>query len=201
MFWDKIAGVYGLLVLANRRAHKDLCDYVETLISPDDEVLECACGTGMLSVTAARKCRHLTATDFSEKMLKQAEKNCRDLKNITFAQADIMNLPYPDSSFDIVMAGNVIHLLDEPLKALAELERVCRPGGKMIIPTYMSRKESGKSSVFSQIAGTLGADFKNQFSFESYKQFFREAGFTDGEYKLIEGRIPCAAAVVRKWEM
>ena len=109
-----------------------------------------------------------------------------------------MNLPYPDSSFDIVMAGNVVHLLDEPLKALAELERVCKPSGKIIIPTYMSKKASVKSNAFTQTAQKAGADFKRQFSFDSYKQFFGEAGFMEGQYKLIEGRIPCAVAVVRK---
>ena len=53
--------------------------------------------------------------------------------------ADILHLDYPDESFDKVIAANVIHLLDEPLKALSELDRVCRKGGSIIIPTYMNR--------------------------------------------------------------
>ena len=50
-----------------------------------------------------------------------------------------MQLPYPDERFDVVIAANVIHLLDEPEKALQELSRVCRPGGRIILPTYMNR--------------------------------------------------------------
>ena len=43
-----------------------------------------------------------------------------------------------DNSFDKVVAGNVIHLLDNPSEALNELLRVCKPGGKLIIPTYIN---------------------------------------------------------------
>ena len=83
MFWDKVAGVYGLFVhVVNRKTHKGLCDYVETLISSDNEVLECACGTGMLSVVTARNCKSLVATDFSEKMLKQAKKTVEILRTL-----------------------------------------------------------------------------------------------------------------------
>lgn len=51
----------------------------------------------------------------------------------------------------IFETGNVIHLLDEPLKALSELNRVCKPGGMLIIPTYMNReKRRGKAVLFQQ---------------------------------------------------
>lgn len=199
MFWDRIAGIYDLFAnVYNRKVHIRLCSYVEGLISPKDIVLECACGTGMLSVHIAAKCKQLTATDFSEKMLRQAERKCRGLKNVTFESADITCLNYPNEVFDKVIAGNVIHLLNEPLKALSELERVCKPGGQIIIPTYMNKKKSGKASAFAQTIGKAGADFKRQFSFETYQQFFKEAGYEDGDYKLIEGRVSCAVVVLHK---
>lgn len=50
MFWDHVAGVYDLFAnVWNKRTHKALRAYVETQISPTDEVLECACGTGLLT--------------------------------------------------------------------------------------------------------------------------------------------------------
>lgn len=99
---------------------------------------------GLLSGVIARRCKSLIATDFSVNMLRRAERKYRGLPNITFAPCDIMQLPYPDQRFDVVIAANVIHLLDEPEKALQELSRVCRPGGRIILPTYMNRSESGK---------------------------------------------------------
>ena len=46
--------------------------------------------------------------------------------------------------------------------------------------------------------GKAGADFKKQFTFSSYKCFFADAGYTDAAYTIIEGRVPCAIAVLLK---
>ena len=121
MFWDRVAGVYDLFVnVVNRKTHKALRRIVADLIQPEDRVLECACGTGLLTEVIAGKCKAVTATDFAPKMLKRAEKNCAAFGNITFRQADITALDWPDGAFDKVVAGNVIHLLDEPIKAVKE---------------------------------------------------------------------------------
>ncbi|MBQ5564163.1 MAG: class I SAM-dependent methyltransferase [Clostridia bacterium] len=197
MFWDKVAGVYDIFVrIINKKTHKMLIKKTVSLFTDQDEVLECACGTGMLSAPVAGVCRHLTATDFSENMLKRAKKNCREGDNISFTQADIMNLPFEDNSFDKVVAANVIHLLDEPMKALCELRRVCRNGGQLIIPTYINRTKGGKTSGFAKTVGKAGADFKRQFTFDSYKDFFADAGFQKADYTFIDGKIPCALAVI-----
>lgn len=197
MFWDKVAGVYDIFVrIINKKTHKMLIKKTVSLFTDQDEVLECACGTGMLSAPVAGVCRHLTATDFSENMLKRAKKNCRESDNISFTHADIMNLPFEDNSFDKVVAANVIHLLDEPMKALCELRRVCRNGGQLIIPTYINRTKGGKTSGFAKTVGKAGADFKRQFTFDNYKEFFADAGFQKADYTFIDGKIPCALAVI-----
>ena len=199
MFWDRVAVVYDVFVnVINRRTHQKLKMIVSALIEPDDTVLECACGTGLLSAVIAAKCRQLTATDFSRKMLKKAEKNCAAFHNIAFAQADITALSYPDGGFDKVVAGNVIHLLGNPLTALSELNRVCKDGGMLIIPTYMNKDSKGKTSGFAGAVGKAGADFKRQFTVDSYRQFFLDAGYPDVKVSLADGRIPCAVAVTRK---
>lgn len=199
MFWDKVAGVYDIFVnVINRKTHKKLKKIVRNLIEPCDIVMECACGTGLLSAAIAPKCRQLTATDFSEKMLKKAEKNCRVFRNITYAQTDITALPFADCSFDKIVAGNVIHLLDNPLTALSEMNRVCKDDGMLIIPTYMNKDSKGKTSGFAGAVGKAGADFKRQFTVKSYKQFFLDAGYHDVQVLLADGRIPCAVAVMRK---
>ena len=172
MFWDNVACVYDVFAnVINRKTNEELCSVVKNLILPEYEVLECACGTGLLTKETAQRCKSLVATDFSEKMLERAKKKCRKYANVHFEKADIMHLDYPDHSFDAVVAANVIHLLDEPYKALHELERVCRPGGKIIIPTYMNHTENGKINGASKAIEKAGAEFKRKFTPETYRDF------------------------------
>ena len=168
------------------------------LIDPEDEALECACGTGLLSGVIANRCKSLVATDFSVNMLKRAARKYRSLPNITFEPCDIMQLPYPDARFTVVIAANVIHLLDSPEKALQELSRVCRPGGRIILPTYMNRTQSGKLGGTSRAIKTAGADFKREFTPETYRAFLTAAGYPNAQYTHCEGKIPCEIAVLRK---
>lgn len=199
MFWDRVAWAYDIFAEGiNRKADRALCAAVERLIAPSDAVLECACGTGLLTEVMAPRCKSLVATDFSERMLKRAAKKCGRYGNVRFEQADILHLPYPDARFDVVVAANVIHLLNQPYQALRQLERVCRPGGRLIIPTYMNQTDKGTTNSVSGAIGRAGADFKRGFTLDTNKQFFADAGYTDGDYALCAGRIPCAVAVLRR---
>ena len=157
MFWSRIAGVYDLIEnIYNGKANARTTDYVASLMSGDDRVLECACGTGMFSVKIAPRVKELVATDFAEGMLKKAAAKCRKFDNVTVEPGDITSLKYEDSSFDKAVAANVIHLLDDPSKAIAELKRVVKPGGTIIIPTYIHFGASAAAGLFNK----AGADFK-----------------------------------------
>lgn len=166
-------------------------------ICADDVVLECACGTGAISVFIAPVCARLIATDFSNGMLKQTAKKAKRFTNMEVAHADITKLDFPDSCFDKVIAGNVIHLLDNPQVAVMEMVRVCKPEGKVIIPTYINKK-NGKTGKMAALLGKVGAGFKRQFDVESYRRFFIEAGYKNVAYRIVEGRMPCAIAVIKK---
>ena len=130
-------------------------------------------------------------------MLKRAEKNCAAYSNVQFRQADILSLDFRDNSFDKVVAGNVIHLLPEPEKALQELERVVKPGGKIIIPTYINMSRN-TGTIAVKFISLLGADFKRQFDLDSYKKFFSDMGYSDVAYHVVDGRMPCAIAIITK---
>lgn len=199
MFWDKVAKLYDLCEdLFNGKVNLELCREVEAMIDTTDDVLECACGTGMISRYIGEKCNRLIATDCSAAMLKQARKKCSGLSNVRFREADIMHLRYKDNAFDKVVAGNVIHLLDNPYGALKELERVCKKGGKIIIPTYILAENKVGESIAVRLMDKAGANFKRQFSYRTYMEFFSDAGYVDVKYSVIDGKMPCAIAVVTK---
>lgn len=198
MFWDKVASVYDLFEnIYNSKVYNGTGKAVAKLLDSLDIVLECACGTGAITKYMAPKCSKLIATDYSDGMLRQAKKKCGKYGNVTFAKADITCLGYPDNSFDKAVAGNVIHLLPEPEKAMKEMERVVKDGGKIIIPTYInSSQESSRKAV--KFLEKLGADFKRQFDMETYQRFFSYLGYENVEYSIVEGRMPCAIAVITK---
>ncbi len=198
MFWDKIAGLYDLFELVyNGKVYRALGKRVADEIDKNDVVLECACGTGAISKQIAPRCRGLFATDFSIGMLKQTARKCRNYSNVKIKRANIEKLKFRDNNFDKVVAGNVIHLLDDPYQAVAEMIRVCKVGGKVIIPTYINAS-AGTNKKAVKLLEAAGADFKRQFDMTTYKRFFKEAGYHDVKYSIIEGRMSCAVAVITK---
>ncbi len=194
MFWDRVARFYDFFeTVANYKCYTALGKAVASEIERGDVVFECACGTGAITKHIAEVSRYVVAADLSPKMLKEAEANCRGLSNISFKKADITALNCPDDHFDKVVAGNVIHLLDDPEAAVRELVRVCKPGGKIIIPTYINIGHRTHTSL-----EKIGLEFKRSFDVDSYKQFFADAGYENVRYFVIEGNCPCEVAVITK---
>ena len=197
MFWDTFAAVYEPFEMAvNSRSVKGTGRLTAQHIEPQDHVLECACGTGLISRCIAARCRTLTATDLSENMLCQARKRCLKYENVQFLKADISHINCRDERFDKVVAGNVIHLLPEPEAAVKELLRVCKKGGKVIIPTYIVK------SKFTEMEYTLiskmGVNFRKMFTLESYRQFFEDMELQNVTFEVADGVMPCVLAIIEK---
>ena len=70
--------------------------------------------------------------------------------------------------------------------------------GTILLPTYMNQTRKGKTNRLSGIIGKAGADFKQKFTPDTYREFIGTAGYTDVRYILCDGRIPCAVAVIKK---
>ena len=197
MIWDRVAPLYDFFENTfNRAVYDGTGEAVARMIRPGDRVLECACGTGAISVAIAQVCARLVATDYSEGMLKQARKKLAKHLNVTVEQADITDLRYADDSFDAVVAGNVIHLLPEPGDALKELKRVVRPGGTIIVPTYVIPKKRAHT-MFLRLISRFGVHFQEHFDPASYRAFFERMGYTGVTYRVVRGRIPCMIAIIQ----
>ena len=194
MIWDRVAPLYDLALRAlNRRVYDGTGAVVARLIRPGDTVLECACGTGAIASAIAPACARVVATDFFEGMLKQARKKLARFPHVVVEQADITDLHYADDSFDAVVAGNVIHLLPEPGDALKELKRVVRPGGTIIVPTYVIPKKRAHT-MFLKVISRFGVHFQEHFDPASYRAFFERMGCVGVTYRVVRGRIPCMIA-------
>ncbi|MEX2642688.1 MAG: class I SAM-dependent methyltransferase [Acetobacterales bacterium] len=98
-------------------------------------ILEAGCGAGRFTEILAATGGSILAIDFSSAVDVAAEQN-RDCVNVAFAQADILDLPYPDGVFDRVFCHGVLQHTPDPAVAFRSLHRVLRPGGRMSIDVY-----------------------------------------------------------------
>ncbi|MEE1084625.1 MAG: class I SAM-dependent methyltransferase [Paludibacteraceae bacterium] len=195
MIWDVLSPLYDFFeTVYNGKCFKGIAEEIKKYVNKDDVVLECACGTGLLTLPMAQICKEIVATDYSDGMLRQTQKKVSGYNNVRIQKASILEIPFDDNKFDVVVAANVIHLLDEPEKALAEMKRVCKPGGKLIIPTYIN-KENKNSMFAAKLLSFFGVDFKRQFSLDSYKEFFVKHNVDVKEFRVVDGRMPCAFAI------
>jgi len=100
-------------------------------------VLDCGVGTGALSqalIDAAPAPFALTAVDVSPRMLEQAQMTLGGTNaDVTLRQADVCALPYDDHTFDLVMAAHSLEHLPDPGAAIAEMVRVLKPGGRLVV--------------------------------------------------------------------
>lgn len=102
-------------------------------VDADDRVLDVACGTGNVALTAARRGARVTGLDVTPSMIEAARENAETagLRDVEWRQGDAADLPFPDDAFDVTLSC-VGHVFAEPPGATArELVRVTRPGGRI----------------------------------------------------------------------
>ena len=107
-------------------------------LRPGDRILELGCGTGSMWKSNLHLCKEnveLILTDFSAGMLETAKSNVI-CPQISFNQVDIQNIPYPENSFDVVIANMMLYHVPDLHKGLAEVRRVLKPGGTFYCATY-----------------------------------------------------------------
>jgi ubiquinone/menaquinone biosynthesis C-methylase UbiE len=110
-------------------------------LGPGMQVLDLACGTGDPALALAPRVvpgGHVTATDLSEGMLETATANARreGLGNISFSQADAEELPFDDARFDVVTSRIGAMYFVNIQRALGEMLRVLRPGGRVVLTAW-----------------------------------------------------------------
>ncbi|MGF7184541.1 demethylmenaquinone methyltransferase/2-methoxy-6-polyprenyl-1,4-benzoquinol methylase [Desulfitispora alkaliphila] len=131
-----------------------------------NRALDVCCGTGMLSIELARAVGsrgHVTGLDFSGKMLEKAEHNLARTSygdQINFIKGNAMELPFVENSFDCITVGWGLRNVPDIKKALAEMKRVVKPGGKVISldmakPTALGFKQM-YWLYFEKIVPTMG---------------------------------------------
>jgi SAM-dependent methyltransferase len=113
-------------------------------IRSGQRVLDVACGTGVVSVTAARLGAHVTGLDLTPELLERARENSRIAgMEIDWHEGDVEKLPFDDAAFDAVLSQFGHIFAPRPEVAIAEMLRVLKPGGTIAFSTWPPELLSG----------------------------------------------------------
>lgn len=106
-------------------------------LQPGQAVLDVACGTGVVAVTAARLGARVSGLDLAPALIEEAKRNAALLgADIAFTTGDAEALPYPDGHFDVVLSQFGHMFAPRPEITIAEMLRVLKPGGRIAFSTW-----------------------------------------------------------------
>lgn len=134
--WDMMAALEG------KAAPVDEALLAEARAGGVGRLLDIGTGTGRLLAELAHDATGLAAVDRSPEMLRLARSRLGVIAGINpeirpeIRQADMLALPFPDSSFDTILLHQVLHFAEDPPAALGEAARVLAPGGKLLVADY-----------------------------------------------------------------
>jgi len=195
-FWDRVSGSYDFVRKADKKAYDVIIGNIKEEISKNSMVLEVAAGTGYISLHIADSCGKIIATDFSNEMIKVANRKQKP-ENLSFSVQDATNLPYADKTFDVVIIAHALHIMPNPKKALLNIKRVLKDGGVLIAPNFIKRGNFLDAVVETPMK-ILGFRTYSKWKYDEYLEFLKENGLELIKHNIIKSKIPIAYVVVKK---
>lgn len=137
--WDALRRVFGDDLLRARA--------IMTLVRPPLRVADIGTGTGILALELARQGLDVVGIDRSEAMLEAARQKWAleaqgSRGRVAFEHGDAHALPLPDASVDAAFAHMVLHSLEEPERAVREMARIVRPGGRVVLVDFLPHEHA-----------------------------------------------------------
>ncbi len=122
-------------------------------IKPGQKILDVACGTGLVTIPAAKATGDsgkVVATDISQKMVDMLTERVSQegLEQVSTARMDAENLDFSDDSFDVVLCALGLMYVPSPVEALKEMKRVLKPGGRAVASVWGARENCGWAEIF-----------------------------------------------------
>jgi SAM-dependent methyltransferase len=156
----------------------------------EDDVLDVACGSGIVACAFAPLANHVTGIDITPAMLEQAQSMAeqRGLSNLTWQQGDIESLPFADARFSLVLSRYAFHHFLNPKVVLEEMIRVCRPGGRILIADVALPPE--KVEAYNALEKLRDPSHTRALTLEDFQSLFSQTNLQNVRLNFYKVEIP-----------
>jgi ubiquinone/menaquinone biosynthesis C-methylase UbiE len=145
---------------------------------PEDTVLDVACGPSLLACAFAKIARHVTGIDLTPAMIEQAKalQQAHDLTNLAWHVGDVQPLPFANALFSLVFTRYSFHHFLDPKAVLAEMVRVCSPGGRVVVADVFTSNPE-QAEAYNRMEKLRDPSHVRALALEELTDLFSEAGF------------------------
>src|SRR5579875_605465 len=153
---------------------------VDAVGAEPGRVLDVACGPGIVSAALAPRAREVVALDITPEMLRKARERCEQagLGNVSFREGSATDLPFDAAAFDTVVTRLSIHHFDQPRRAVAEMARVLRAGGRLVVADVVSSENAGESELHNALEVVRDPSHARMLPASALAALVRDAGLT-----------------------
>jgi SAM-dependent methyltransferase len=157
---------------------------------PEDSVLDVACGGGIVVCGFAPHVKHATGIDMTPAMLERARALAaqKGLSNVSWQEGDVTLLLWPDGAFTVVVTRFAVHHFPDPAEVLAEMVRVCAPGGRIVVVDSCPSEDKEKAAAFNRLELLRDPSHARALPLSEMKSVFAVAGLGDPAVSFTELR-------------
>jgi ubiquinone/menaquinone biosynthesis C-methylase UbiE len=198
--WDLAAATYESLWQASlAEVHAALLD--SAALAPGERVLDLACGTGLVTLPAARAVGptgQVMGVDIADRMVEALRQRAAEsqLPQLTARRMDAEQLALPNGSVDVVLCALGLMYLPDPEQALREVNRVLRPGGRAVLAVWGERARCGWASLFGVVDAEVRSEVCPLFfglgQGDALSRLCRSVGLTVGSDQRLAGTLAYA---------
>lgn len=184
-FWDKLSKSYDNKVLKKYdNAYKDTVRLSKKYINEKDNVLDFGCGTGLGTIELSKYAKTIHGIDLSTGMIKNANNKIKGEKinNIKFEVKDIFSKSLVKESYDVVLAFNILHFIDDIDRTLDRINKLLKENGKFIAVTDCFREGKKVGGVKEYCLRKIGM---LSYSCDELKNKIESNGFYTLEEKIL----------------